>query len=158
MNHWRNKIYHKIPRWIRKHDFELFFAFLCFWAGLPLLLGNVKPKSLESQLPDFVVIGWAFVLVVGPVLVVSGIYRSYSGNSSLTDRIFWMRTESLGLAFLGISAALYGACILISNIAQGWAASMIIFAFSLTCLTRELGVQDRIDRYKSGAGINGLDE
>lgn len=151
---WRQRIYAKLPRWFKKHNFEIFAAILCILASLPLLFGNITPKSLESQLPGVLVFVWAMVLLIGPVLIILGIIGSYREPIKITRKIDYMTMEALGLTFLGWASFLYAWCILFVNLQQGWVASMITFIFMFTCFTEELNTQDRIDGIKSGIGVD----
>lgn len=150
----RKKLYDKIPLWIKKHDFELFTAVLCLTAGIPLLTGNVRSDSVESQLPSIIVTGWGICLVLGPIFIYLGVFKAYTGVKDLITHIFWMRLEALGLTMLAWASLVFGVCVLSVNLYGGWLAAMLTFSLFLTCLSRELYIQNKIEMYKTGVGIN----
>ena len=148
----QRKVYNRIPSWFRHNDFEIFASMLCFTAGIPLLLGEIRTSSLESTLPYAVVMAWASILTFSPILVVTGLYRR--GSRPVAESVFWIRIEALGLTSLAYSSYIYSVAILTNNPVMGWPASMLIIGFGLTCHTRELGLQVKIADFLLGLGVN----
>jgi len=151
-NRIRRRVYRLIPDWYRKNDFEIFASLLCFFAGIPLLLGDIRPASLEATLPIWVVIVWAYVISFSPALIIIGLLKR--GSRSISESIFWIRVEAMGLTALAYSSYIYSIAIVTSNVGMGWPAAMLIVAFGLTCHTRELGLQVRIGDFLLGLGID----
>lgn len=149
---WRRMVYKRLPRWMRNHDFEIFAAVLTVFAGLPLLFGQVASASVESLLPLFVVKVWAFVLTLGGILIMTGVFMTY--KTMFPQRAFWMRIEALGLTALAYACYLYSICIIAVTLVASWPAAMLVLAFGLTCHTRELAVQLQLADFRSGMGLD----
>lgn len=145
----RRSVYLRIPEWIRRRDFELFTALLCFTAGVPLLLtGDVDAASLEATLPFSVVMMWAGVLTTGPVFIVAGLWRAH--RVGVVRGVPWLRLEALGLRLLAYAGYLYAAIVSISYFGDHGslpAAAFIIAAFALTCHSRATGVNIRLEDF-----------
>lgn len=147
----RRRIYRRLPRWMKEHDFEVFAAFLGIAAGLPILLGEVQPASPETLLPRAVVFIWALVMVAGCSAVLVGVITA--SRLVYPERIFWMRVEALGLTALAYFCYIYSVCVLGTSITTGWSAGMIIFAFGGVCHVREVAIQVELEEYRKSLGL-----
>lgn len=147
----RRKIYAKLPRWLKRHDFELFAAILSIVGGIPILLGQVDPSSPEDILPRPLVLVWASVLVIGGFSILVGVllgsYRVFP------ERIFWMRVEAFGLTALAYFCYLYTFSILLVAIEGGWTAAAIIFALGAVSHVREVAIQMELEDYRRNLGL-----
>ena len=142
----RRKVYLSIPEWVRKRDFELFTALLCFLAGIPLLLTQqFETGSMEAALPNIAVSVWAFVLAIAPIAIVVGIWQSH--RHDLPKAIPWIRCEASGLRLLAYVAYLYGVVIILVIGAKAGAAPFIIFIFALTCHSRSAYLTIKVEDY-----------
>jgi hypothetical protein len=148
----RRRIYNRIPAWFKNNDFEIFASMLCFFAGLPLVLGKINPASMEALLPIWVVFSWGFILSFSPLLIVLGLVKRSS--RPVSESIFWIRVEAIGLTALAYSSYIYAVAIISAGVGAGWPAAMLITAFGLTCHTRELGLQVKIADFLLGLGVN----
>lgn len=148
----RRKVYNRIPMWFRKNDFEIFTSLLSFSAGLPIVLGRVEPTALEATLPTLLVTAWAWILLMSPIMVITGLYKR--SKRPVAEGVFWIRVEAIGLTALAYSSYIYTIAILTISPVQGWAACMMILAFGFTCHTRELGLQVKIADLLLGLGVD----
>lgn len=148
----RRWIYNHIPMWFRKYNFEVFAALLCMFAGIPLLFGQVDPKSMEASLPPSLVIAWGLILSLGPVGIITGLWGS-SISERLEDQIFWRRIEAWGLSALAYATYIYVGVLLVNAPSTAWIASMLILCFGFTCHVREIDIQLRITDVLSEVGI-----
>lgn len=142
---WRRWIYNHIPEFVRKRDFELLTAFLCFTAGLALLLTGVKAGSMERALPTPVVMGWATILTLAPIAVVVGV--GFAHKYDLPQAIRWVRVEASGLRLLAYSAYLYGVILVLIVGRESGATPFITFIFALTCHSRATYLTIKVEDY-----------
>lgn len=152
----RRSLYSRLPVWIRERDFELFTLLLCFCAGLPLLFTQrAEATSLEAQVHPLVLLGWALVLAIAPLIVVFGARRSHYTAGLQSFR--WIRWEVFGLRMLSYAAHLYATIIIVNSLSSKGVfqpAVTIIVIFGLTCTSRAWGLLDKIERFweRMGAG------
>lgn len=120
-----------------RHPFQLFILVLCFITGLPVILGKMPaPGTLENSLPDILLVGWSWVLVLGSGVAMLG--SLWPGKILL---------EQLGLICTGFAAGLYGALVMIIAWDRGgYQAGGIILAFGAACLWRAWQIQRDINR------------
>lgn len=147
----RRKIYAKLPRWLKRHDFEAFAAVLSIVGGLPILFGQVEPASPEAILPAVIVYAWATILVLGGVAVLVGIVMG--SRHVHPERVFWMRVEALGLTALAYFSYIYMVCILAVSAKTGWPAAMIILAFGSVCHVREVAIQMELEQFRRNLSL-----
>lgn len=153
----RRRVYKRVPRWIRKHDFELFAAFLCLLAGVPLLLvDEVDAQSVDATLPLPLVRVWALFLALAPLAVALGLYKS--SNLPISEGTSWMRLEAFGLRALAYAGYVYGLCIFFANGFHALPALAIIVAFSLTCHSRATAVVTKVEEYLDALGASHDDD
>lgn len=147
----RRHIYALLPQWLKRHDFELFAASLSIMAGVPILMGQVEPTSPEAVLPRPLVMVWAVVLVVGGILVITGVVV---GNKHVyPSKMVWARTEALGLTALAYFCYLYSLCIISVASETGWSGALFIFGFGVVCHIREVAIQMELEEYRRGLGL-----
>lgn len=117
-----------------RHPFEVFTLYLAFLTGLPTVLDLApRPGSVDAELPLAVAVGWSFVLTLGAMLALMGIYWK--------DRITGLIMEQLGIGFVGVAAAIYVGTALY---AIGWAAAIpgaVLGGFALSCGWRYRQIQ-----------------
>lgn len=150
----------RIRRWVRSHlplfvvqySFELFVAILCLLAGVPYLLGEVDPQSLEANLPMPLVTVWGVMLTIGPLAMLAGIYRHYKATH-IEDVIFWQRVEAWGLSVLAYSAYIYAGAVLASSSKDGWIAAILVATFGAVCHIREIDVQLQVVETRMKMGL-----
>jgi hypothetical protein len=152
----RRKIYAKLPRWLKSHDFELFAAFLSILGGLPLVLGQVEPTSVDALLPPLLVLVWGIILVQGGILVILGVIKS--SHTVYPARAFWIRIEGLGLSSLSWFCYLYAVCILAYTIKAGWLSAMVVLVFGFICHVRQMALQTKLEEYRMNLGLEGQGE
>ena len=147
----RRAIYRRVPKWLKRHDFEVFAACLGILGGLPLVLGQVRPKSVEDVLPRAIVFGWGLILVLGCIAVLTGIIAA--SRTVFPQRAFWMRVEAMGLTALAYFSYMYLLCILAVSPSTGWVAAMLILTFGLVCHVRQATIQLEIEDYRLSLGL-----
>lgn len=147
----RRRIYNRLPRWLKRHDFEVLAAILCIAGGLPILFGQVQPASPEQLLPQVVVLAWAFTLVAGGVCILIGIMVGV--QKLFPARVFWMRVEALGLTALAYASYIYMICILGVSAQTGWVAGMITLAFGGICHVRSAAINIELEAYRRDLGL-----
>ena len=153
----RRWLYHRVPEWVKTRDFELFTLLLCFFGGIPLLvIQSVEATSMEAQVPRPVLLSWAVVLVIAPLIVVTGARKAHRKTGLQSFR--WIRWEVFGLRMLAYAAHLYAAIIVINSVASKGVfqpAVIIIVIFGLTCTTRAWGLLDNIESFWERMGVRG---
>ena len=147
----RRRIYHKLPKWLKRHDFEVLAAILSIFGGLPILFGQVEPASPEELLPPIVVYTWASVLVLGGISILVGI--TVGVRAVFPERVFWMRVEALGLTALAYFSYIYIVCILVVSAKTGWPAAMLILAFGGICHVRSAAINIELEEYRRNLGL-----
>lgn len=147
----RRRIYARLPKWIKRHDFEIFAAVLSIFAGVPMLLGEVRAGSVYELLPPILVTTWAFILVLGGTLILVGVVLA--SRRVYPEKIFWMRMEALGLTALAYFCYLYCLTILLVALGDGWSAAMLILAFGGTSHVREVAIQIELEEYRRTLGL-----
>jgi hypothetical protein len=91
---------------------QVFLLVLSLIASLPLLGGNAGSQSLESNLPDAVVIGWGICLLIGTAMALVG--------------VLWPRAKVYGRPQRWISLVLERSGLLLT------AAAIFIYALVIT--------------------------
>jgi hypothetical protein len=147
----RRKIYSKLPKWFKTHDFEVFASLLGILGGLPLVFGQVSPTSVESVLPRPIVEAWGIVLVGGCIAILGGIL--VGASRVYPERIIWMRLEAIGLTALAYFCYIYTVCICGVNFENGWTAGLLILAFGVTCHVREASINIELEQYRLNLGL-----
>jgi hypothetical protein len=149
----RRWVYAHLPKWLQERDFEVFCGFLCILAGLPLLFGEIEPKSLEAQLPYWLIKGWATALTLGGFLTLLGILKA-STNSNAANILGWRRMEAYGLTCLCYAGYTYGFLLLTFDWRAAFLSAMITIIFALTCHSREIAVQLEIIEFRLALGLS----
>lgn len=147
----RRRVYRRLPRWLRDHDFEVFAAGLGIFGGIPLLLGKIDPKSAEDLLPYPLVFLWGLNLVVGGAAVLVGVLMGSTRN--YPDKAFWMRVEAIGLTAIAYFCYIYTLCLWFGAFRSGWLASIIILCFGIVSHVREAGVHMDLEEYRRHLGL-----
>lgn len=149
----RRRIYARVPEWVRRNDFELFTATLCFTAGLPLLLTHtVEATSIEATLPGPLVTAWAVLLTLAPFAIGTGLFMRY--KRTMAEATFWMRVEAWGLRALAYVAYVYAVAISLANGATTLPATMIVLIFAATCHSRATDVTIQVEDYLTTLGTD----
>lgn len=124
-----------------RHPFQVLILVLCLISSVPILLGaSPAPASIEAQLPPYFSHVWALVLVTGSVGTLVGIF--------LKNRTNGLIMEQMGLAFIGISALLYSALIMVHVKWPGFFSATAIGVFAIACLVRWKQIQDYLHEVK----------
>lgn len=148
----RRSLYLRVPVWMRKQDFELFTILLCFSAGVPLVVtGQVEAGSLDATVPHWMVIGWGAVLVVAPIMVGLGIWRTHA--ASPLRAIPWRRIHAAGLRLLAYAGYFYASVASITYAALNGAlpaGAFIFIIFALTAHSRSADVTIKLENFLDG--------
>lgn len=147
----RRKIYRHLPLWLRNHDFEVLAGVLGMAGGIPLVTGQVEPRSINDLLPHVVVFIWGLVLVLGCSSMLLGIIMA--SRTVYPARIIWMRIEALGLTALAYFSYLYTVCIIGVNLQTGWLVGMIVLVFGGVCHVREVAIHMDLEAYRLSLGL-----
>jgi hypothetical protein len=148
----RRRIYSRIPEWVRRNDFQLFAAFLCASAGVPLLVTHhVEASSIDATLPYGLVKAWSAMLVLAPACIAVGLAKA--ANRPISEVTFWLRLEAYGLRALAYASYVYAVCIVVVNGFTVAPALSIILAFALTCHSRSTAVTIRVEDYLDHLGV-----
>lgn len=111
-----------------RHPFELFTLALCAFVGIPLLIGEARPGSINEALPPWAGDLWGAMLVFGAVTALIGIFWR--------SRVTGIVLEQVGLAAVG-GGALFYAVVVISTIGMTGAYSVIfVVGFGASCVWR----------------------
>jgi hypothetical protein len=121
---WRWRVVRHVPQSILLHPFELYLAGVCVLSGVPLLIGEPAPTSIEALLPPLLVRLWGFELLLGAGLVLFGLLRPRS------------RLERVGHTLLAPAAVVYGAAIVTVVGVPGVLAGTLVAGFGLASATR----------------------
>ena len=147
----RRRVYARIPKWIREHDFEVFAAFLCLSAGAPLLVTNeVDAASINATLPYILVRVWAFVLALAPIAIGLGLFMA--SRRVMAEATIWMQVEAWGLRALAYTGYVYWVAIILVNHLDAFPATQIVLIFSFTCHSRATGQIIKVDDYLLALG------
>lgn len=121
---WRWLVVRHVPAALLLHPFELYIATLAAIGGVPLLLGNPAPESIDALLPVYLARLWGFELVLGSALVLAGLIRPRT------------TLERRGHTLLAPAAVVYGTAIWTVLGGAGLLAGGILVGFGLACATR----------------------
>ena len=141
----RRRIYQALPSWVVNNDFELLGSLMCLTAGVPLLLGQIEPRSVNDVLPYPLVFFWAFILTGGSVLVLGSIFLDYLNRHKVTAS--WLRFEALGLSCIGYACYVYASCITVTSFQTGGVVVALLLAFGFVCHIRDMKIHDYLDGY-----------
>lgn len=134
--------YRHDPQQAGRHPFELFTLYLALLTALPTVLGVVpQPGTMRAVLPGFVVAIWAWILLVGSIVTLAGIYWKDRGTGLIT--------EQLGLALVGASTLLYAGVLLAVAGEPAVITGAILGGFGASCLLRYYQIQQTVDRVHS---------
>jgi hypothetical protein len=127
----RDRIIFALPPAVIEHPFEIFLAFLCMVAGIPLLLAGPEstPNSIDDLLPVWLVYAWAVALIAGGVCVLLGKF------------LHWLHVERAGMALLAAGSFVYFLAITVSEVGvfgdgSGLFAAFLNLAFALASAVR----------------------
>ena len=129
-----------------RHPFETYLLVLAAVSGLPLLFGKPNSASIAATLPHVLVIGWGFMLVLGSLCALVGLYwRGRSATGLVLERA--------GLIGVGGASLVYAASVLIS--APGFTgafAASITAGFGIACAAqaRRIGLRLRMAIHQMG--------
>jgi len=121
-----------------RHPFEIFTLYLAFLTGLPTVVDLApRPGSIDAELPLAVAIGWSFVLTLGALVALIGIYWK--------GRVTGLIMEQLGIGFVGVAAAIYVVCVLYAAKGDAAFAAGVIGGFALSCGWRYRQIQKTLN-------------
>lgn len=149
----RRRVNSMIPEWLSFNAFEIFVSILCLGSGIPLVAGQIESQSLEARLPGLLVQAWGLALVLGPLALILGIYKSWN-EAQLTEYIFWERIQAWGLSALAYAAYIYAVLLLVSGGTGAILAAFFVLEFALTCHIRELTIQLRLVDIRLELGLD----
>lgn len=92
---WRRWLVDRAPLPLLTHAHEAFLAVAVFIIGGGLIVGDVRPGSVSSQVPGWINLGWAWALFAGSAFTLWGLFQ---------DR---PRMEWAGQMLLGWGSAFY---------------------------------------------------
>lgn len=110
----------------------VFILILCIVSGLPLILTDIEPGSLESLMPTWWIVLWGLALVCGAGCALWGMSRQ------TVDGIL---VEQVGSVIVGCSSIIYSAAIIIAVGSSGIVSAGIVFGWGLSCFWRWLQLQ-----------------
>lgn len=102
-----------LPEWVVERTWEAFLGVIGSLGALFILLGN-RPNSIERLLPEWIQLCWAAMLLLGCLLLLTGLATSKP------------LVETLGLKIFGPAAVVYGTAILYT---AGWAGIGAFFPY-----------------------------
>lgn len=136
--------YRSDPMQAGRHPFELFTLLLALLTGLPTVLGAIpRPGTIEDALPNLVPLVWSWVLFLGALCALVGIYW--------WDRATGLILEQLGLAFVGLASIVYAGCLVwettdaVDLRQDALIAAAIVFGFGASCVRRYFQIQQTLD-------------
>ena len=125
-------------RFSGRHPFELFTLFLTVITSLPTVLGiTAPPLSINAAMPAALVVGWSWVIFLGALLALAGIYWRYRPTGLLMEQV--------GMATTGAAALVYAGCILLVA-SGGPLPAGIVGGFGIACFWRWYQLQKVIDQ------------
>lgn len=110
----------------------VFVLIVASFSGLTAIAIEAEPRSLESLLPQWAVVLWGILLIMGSVTTLVGMTRQ------TLDGIL---IEQVGSVTVGVSAIFYSGVSLWVAGETALIASSIIFAWGLACLARWVQLQ-----------------
>ncbi len=127
-----------------RHPFQIFTLSLCFFIGLPLLVGEARPGSITSALPEWAQDVWGGGLVLGAALALVSL--------RLRNRLNGLLLEQVGLVMVGCSAVFYGVVATTHLGVTAAYASVFVLGFGLSCLWRWVQLQQLLNLAKKVDG------
>lgn len=109
-----------------RYPFEMFILALCLLSGIPLLLGNPKPMSIDTLVPGWAATLWGVGLSGGAGLALVGI--------AWRERITGIILEQIGLVATGLASLFYVLCIVLVVGKAGVSGAAVIGGFGVACL------------------------
>lgn len=151
----RRWVYKWIPAWLKRRDFEIFTSVLCLSVGIPVVFGGLSAGESPRALPQTVEYIWSLNLVIGPILVLVGIYMSNrrTYQEMPAESLVWYRVEALGLTILAYVGYIFVLAIIMANGTSTLTATALILALALTCHLREVTIQLDIADFKLAVGV-----
>ena len=98
---WRAWIVDRVPLALLTHAHEAFLAVAVFIIGGGLVMGDVRPGSVASQVPEWINMTWAWFLFSGSVSTLWGLFQD-------RPRAEWAGQMLLGWSCFFYSGAIYG--------------------------------------------------
>jgi len=130
--------YRSDPLQAGRHPFELFTLYLALLTGLPTVLGVIPPPgTVQEALPDIVQTAWAWVLFLGALTAIAGVYWK--------DRATGLIAEQLGLAFAGVASLAYTGCALWVAGIEAAVPAALVAGFGVSCIRRYFDIQQTLD-------------
>ena len=115
----------------------VFILILCIVSGLPLILTDIEPGSLESLMPTWGIVLWGLALVSGAGCALWGMSRQ------TVDGIL---VEQVGSVIVGCASIIYSAAILLVVGSSGLVSGGIVFGWGLSCFWRWLQLQALVNQ------------
>lgn len=123
-----------------RHPFELFTLILCVAVGVPALVADARPGSINEALPHWAVDVWGAGLAGGAIVALVGIGWS--------NRVTGLILEQVGLVAVGCATLVYAAGALVTVGVTALVPAGIVAAFGLSCLWRWLQIQRDLNRVR----------
>lgn len=111
-----------------RHPFQVFTLLLAVASGVPLLLGDAAPGTVEATLSPAAVTFWGVSLVAGAGTTLAGMLWP--------RRITGMALEQVGLVAIGTASAIYTVCIFSFWGIRGVTAAAYVMGFATASFWR----------------------
>lgn len=112
-----------------RHPFQRYLLALAVVGSLPIVVGKPTSGSVESSLPELIVLIWGVILLTGCGLALVGVY--WPLREPITPRSFVtaLFLERLGLALVWPTALVYAAIIVIVAGVSGLLVAALVAGF-----------------------------
>lgn len=129
------RIIRRIPLVILINPFGFMLSLLIFLSGIPLVLGNYAPQSIQATLPDALSRGWGVVLTLGAALHLGGSFIAHRRAVSMSSKSYatGQEMERIGLLLLGYTSAIYASCVVGYVGWKGVYPFAVVLAFGAVC-------------------------
>lgn len=131
-----------------REGFEIYTLGLCLLAGIPLLIGNSRPGSIQSLLPESWQVIWSIFLVGGSLVALIGIF--------LPNRVIGLLLEQFGMIPTGVAAISYAVVVLVSVGITGVIPVAVVGGFGVACIRRWFRIQNAFKKAEVLAKRRGL--
>lgn len=105
----------------------IFILILCTLSGIPLVIADATPGSIEEQLDAVWVVVWGVMLAGGSLVTLIGALKTDVNGIIL---------EQVGSVALGAASVLYGGAILVMVGLNGSVPAAFVLGWGLSCFWR----------------------
>lgn len=116
----------RLPVGMVENNWEGLITLLGIPAGISIVFGGRKPRSISETLPNIVATGWGVAMLVGCSLIVVGLVRRAPSRA----------IERAGCQLFGAASFSFGTVVFFTSWPYGFLAASTYFGCALACLVQ----------------------